>query len=328
MQPTVTRPIRLIAFVTLALLVWGITVTVSPAKAAAIPSTSKTLTSGGTARHYQLYRPSTIAATGARPLLIVLHPAGGTGAGFESSLNNTAQNFDSLAPKMGFQVAYPDSLTNFTGTRAWHAGCCDITSDNTDDVQFISDMIDAIPNVDKNRVYVFGFSAGAYMAYRLACDLSSRIAAFVSVAGTEADTTCVPTHPMSMMEIHGDQDAYDGYCTNTATCNPAMYRQWDRSVPEINRRWRVRDQCGAPTSKDYVSKGVTRTVSTSASCQGNPNWNVVLVTGHGTGHCLPDVNSCGNFAAQPYALSYMWGKTNQAGTVVDPGSNLLPPPGG
>ena len=37
--------------------------------------------------------------------------------------------------------------------------------------------------IDHDKIYVLGSSNGGYMAYRLACDLGYRIAAFTSIAG-------------------------------------------------------------------------------------------------------------------------------------------------
>ncbi|MCA1664456.1 MAG: hypothetical protein LC659_09340 [Myxococcales bacterium] len=43
------------------------------------------------------------------------------------------------------------------------------------------------------------------MAYRLACDHADKIAAVVSIAGA-APTTCKPSSPVSVLEIHGRDD--------------------------------------------------------------------------------------------------------------------------
>ena len=60
-----------------------------------------------------------------------------------------------------------------------------------------------------------GYSNGAFFSYALACYHSDKIAAIGSVAGTMLDTSpsCMPLHPMAMVNIHGTLDdviPYDG----------------------------------------------------------------------------------------------------------------------
>ena len=58
--------------------------------------------------------------------------------------------------------------------------------DNVDDVAFIRALLDDLMRayqVDAKRVYATGMSNGAIMAYRLASELSDRIAAIAPVAG-------------------------------------------------------------------------------------------------------------------------------------------------
>ena len=59
-------------------------------------------------------------------------------------------------------------------------------------------------------------SNGGFMSYHLACNLSSKIAAIVSVTGSMSKETlenCNPSHPTPMLQIHGALDAtvnFDG----------------------------------------------------------------------------------------------------------------------
>ena len=64
-------------------------------------------------------------------------------------------------------------------------------------------------HVDPKRVFVLGHSNGGFMAHRLACDLASRVAAIVSMAGaTYAEPNhCHPSEPVSILQLHGDLDA-------------------------------------------------------------------------------------------------------------------------
>ena len=59
-------------------------------------------------------------------------------------------------------------------------------------------------------------SNGGFMSYHLACNLSSKIAAIVSVTGSMSKETlenCNPSHPTPMLQIHGALDTtvnFDG----------------------------------------------------------------------------------------------------------------------
>jgi poly(3-hydroxybutyrate) depolymerase len=57
-----------------------------------------------------------------------------------------------------------------------------------DDVSFIRALIDKLEHdypVDPKRVYIAGISNGAMMSYRLACELSDKIAAITPVEGAQ-----------------------------------------------------------------------------------------------------------------------------------------------
>jgi polyhydroxybutyrate depolymerase len=76
------------------------------------------------------------------------------------------------------------------------------------EINAVVDDMSARYNVDPKRIFVAGYSNGAFMAHRLACDLSERIAAIVSVAGAVwADPSkCRPTQPVAVAELHGTTD--------------------------------------------------------------------------------------------------------------------------
>src|SRR6202011_907635 len=95
------------------------------------------------------------------PLVIALHASGGTPAGFEAT-----SGWDQVANQHGFVVAYLGS-----GAPAWK---------DPSNVAYISSEIDQLEstyNVNPRRVYVTGFSAGAYGTYLVGCGLSSKVAA-------------------------------------------------------------------------------------------------------------------------------------------------------
>ena len=75
-----------------------------------------------------------------------------------------------------------------------------------DDVGFIRLLIASLRSqyeIDPARVFASGHSNGGILAYRLACELSDEIVA-IGVQSTVLEISpCRPTHPVSVLQIHG-----------------------------------------------------------------------------------------------------------------------------
>jgi polyhydroxybutyrate depolymerase len=84
-------------------------------------------------------------------------------------------------------------------------------SERRDDVGFVRLLLDdlaKVANIDPKRVYATGISNGGIMCYRLAAELSDRIAAIAPVSGTMGTKTCNPKHPVSVIHFHGTDDKF------------------------------------------------------------------------------------------------------------------------
>ena len=102
--------------------------------------------------------------------------------------------------------------------------------------------------VDPDRIYFMGHSNGGFMSYRMACEASERVAAIVSLAGSDflGDDDCVPTAPVSVLQVHGTLDGtirYEGGDLG-AGAHP--------SAEDVVARWAARAGCdtSAPTAGD------------------------------------------------------------------------------
>jgi polyhydroxybutyrate depolymerase len=169
-----------------------------------------TLNYDGIDRAYLLHVPPSYDGLLAVPLVVVLHPYSGNPSGFQSETG-----FSNKADANNFIVVYPEG----TGSpRSWNAGnCCgSAMTNNIDDVGFISALIDTLTahyNIDSTRIYATGFSNGSIMAYRLAAELSQKIAAIAGAGGQMMLDECNPVRAVPIMHLHSLDDGsvlYEG----------------------------------------------------------------------------------------------------------------------
>lgn len=164
----------------------------------------------GLERTYLVHIPPSYDKDKTLPLVIVLHGGGGTG---EDQVKLTKGGLNTLADKEGFIVVYPDGFDkHWNDGRSGEETGYRTQEENIDDVGFISSLISYFIkelNIDPKRVYVTGMSNGAMMSYRLACELTEKIAAVAPVAGNmpqNLSLTCSPSIPISVLAINGVND--------------------------------------------------------------------------------------------------------------------------
>jgi polyhydroxybutyrate depolymerase len=167
------------------------------------------------------------------PLVIALHPSGSSPAGFEAQ-----SGWDRVADQHRFIVAYLGSARP-----AWKS---------PSNVGYISAQIDrlrATYNVDPRRVYVTGFSAGAYISYFVGCRLGAKVAGIAAVSAGMRRQRCRPARPVSELTIIGSQDIIP--LSGTARF-PAP--------AAVTARWRSLDHCpNTPPNTSVVGPVTERT---------------------------------------------------------------------
>ncbi len=159
---------------------------------------------GGMMRTYRTYVPPTYDPTQSTPLVIALHgrPDNGSGIAYRLDMNR-------IAREQGFIVAYPDGIDlgwNYTRDAP-------LFPDNPiDDDAFIAAMVADLAvdlNVDRERVYVTGFSNGGFMTERLACVAADTYAAFAVVGAAFSQNfaaLCADATPVPILFMHGTDD--------------------------------------------------------------------------------------------------------------------------
>ena len=178
------------------------------------------LTHKGLDRYYLIYTPTTITNNDEAPVLFALH-----GYGSSAETHKAYTMHEPFANTNKAIVVYAQGYkleTALTSSSShWNVGAWTIGS-TVDDIDFINTVIDLIDDkavINKNRIYSSGMSNGGFMSYNLACNLSSRIAAIVSVTGsfsTEMLADCNPEHPTPVMQIHGALDPTVPFDGNSA----------------------------------------------------------------------------------------------------------------
>jgi polyhydroxybutyrate depolymerase len=249
---------------------------------------ARSLVSGGLKRTFLLHVPPGLDRSQPTPLVIVLHGGGGTG-----SKVARLTRFSDEADREGFIVVYPDAINNH-----WNDGrnVARFRSqrENIDDVGFIATLIDRLAgqlNIDTSRVYVSGMSNGAMMSYRLACDLSAKIAAAAPVAGSMAEDlpdSCPPGKPVPLLAINGTEDPlvpYEGGGVGQLAKRGVVI-----PVAKSIDFWVARDQCSKTpvvTDLPYRDPNDGIKVRRTEYSGGREGSEVILYTVEGGGHTWP-----------------------------------------
>jgi len=165
---------------------------------------NESITVDGLVRNYLLNLPPGYYESSDLPLVIAMHGGGGSPSQFENSNLLTEKSKAS-----GFIVVYPEG----TGAiKTWNAGACcgSAVSNQINDVNFISQLIDKLIStykINPKKVYATGHSNGGMMCYRLACELSNKIAAIAPNASTMMVTSvCNPARAMPVLHMHSKLD--------------------------------------------------------------------------------------------------------------------------
>jgi len=209
-----------------------------------------TLSVDGVERSWNLFIPEQYEQGTALPLLVEF-PATSSSPEWQGQLST----FEKLASSAGFLIARPVAIYKREGDGriSWNVGRAE---DSADDVQFIRLMIAEISrqfSVDPKRIYATGFSGGARMSSRVACDLSDLFAAIGPVAGIRYPENCSPARPVPVIAFHGKQDPINRYEPDAES--PA---HWRMSVEDAIRGWVTQNHCDEVPTETVVSPTVTR----------------------------------------------------------------------
>jgi len=210
---------------------------------------------GTTTRTMIAYAPAKI--TPKRPLLISMH-----GMNQDAAYQQGQAKWELVADTANFVVVYPNGISN-----SW-----DISG--TRDIDFVLTIIDTMANrydIDRNRVYLSGFSMGGMFTYHAMNRVADKIAAFGPVSGYPlGGANYTSSRPVPIIHVHGDADDVVTY-TN---------------LPNYIQVWVTRNNC--PTTpvitKPYPSHLPNSVATKTYWGPGDAGVEVVLMTIGGKGH--------------------------------------------
>lgn len=241
----------------------------------------------GRRRTYIVHVPRKHDTSKPAPVVLAFHGAGMNGSGMMAFTG-----LNKKADEAGFLAVYPDGTGLGRLLLTWNAGGVKgkAASARPDDVAFVRALLDDLAGVvavDANRVYATGMSNGGMMCYRLAAELSDRIAAIAPVAGTMAVEKFQPKRPVGVVHFHGTADRIVPF--GGAGRRMARFFSF-RSVRQTIRLWAKHNGCDAKPKVTRLADrdkddGTTVTRETYAGGKGGPE--VVLYTIHGGGHTWP-----------------------------------------
>jgi len=243
------------------------------------------LTVDGRERSYLVHIPPQYNPKMPTPVVLIFH-----GAGMNASMTVAFTGMSKKSDEAGFIAVYPNGtgidpfLTLNAGGRKGI-----LAEHSADDVKYVGHLLDDLANavnVDQKRVFATGMSNGGMMCYRLAAELSDRIAAIAPVAGTMAIDEAKPKRPVSVMHFHGKADTLVPFA-GPGSGTPKFLTF--KSVEESIRIWCKINQCpGNPTITDLPNKADDgTTVKQKTYGPGKDGAEVVLIEIEGGGHTWP-----------------------------------------
>jgi polyhydroxybutyrate depolymerase len=245
---------------------------------------------GGRGRTYLVYVPANLPPKA--PLVIVLHGSGMDGARMRLC---TGYEFDSLADQHGFVVLYPDGYRrNWNDCRKNAA--FPAKRESIDDMSFIRALIARVmveQAIDEKRVYVFGYSNGGHMAFRLAMEAPVEIAAVAAVAASlpMPDGSSCPQQGRTsrVMLINGTSDPINPCKGGPVTLFGFASRGSVMSSMASAQHFAERNGIASPPIPGQIPKGtsddITSVETLTWHLKGEPYCR--LYTVRGGGHVIP-----------------------------------------
>ncbi len=244
----------------------------------------------GHPRSYLVHVPPGYDPNQPTPVVLAYH-----GSTMNARMMATYSGLSKKADEAGFIAVYPNGFGHNKLTLLFNPGGLPEREGKTrpDDVAFTARLLDdlaTVVNVDRRRVFATGLSNGGMMCYRLAAELSDRIAAIAPVAGTIAIAHFLPKRPVPIVHFHGTADsivAWNGPDETTASI--FSFKPVDESI----RLSALVNHCDPdPVTEELPNVEDDGTTVTRQTYKPRPNGaEVILYKINGGGHTWPGHSS-------------------------------------
>lgn len=244
----------------------------------------RSLTIDDQKRTYLVHIPESYDSEKPTPVVLALH-----GWTMNGPMMARFCGMNTKSDEAGFIVVYP-SGTGRKPLLFWNAGGdWEGMGRQSDDVAFIGKLLDELAtqvNMNVKRVYACGMSNGGMMCYRLAAEMSDRIAAIAPVAGTIAIEECAPKRPVPVIHFHGTQDTMVPFETAEGKVRASLR---GTTVDDSIQTWIRLNGCDANSKAiDVLSQpGDDLKVTRTCYGPGKEGAEVLLIVVDGGGHTWP-----------------------------------------
>ncbi|MBO7139940.1 MAG: hypothetical protein J6W19_05135 [Prevotella sp.] len=165
-----------------------------------LPAEADNINVNGTSRSYNVIVPKNLGEN--RPLLIFCHGYNQDAGWMQNSeFKNDNVSMEAVCDTAKFVCVFPNGID-----RAW-----DIGGDR--DINFVKAIIEKMVSqhkIDRNRIYLGGFSMGGMFTYNAINKMSDQIAAFISCSGPSVVTPKAGLRPIPLLHIQGTADNFGG----------------------------------------------------------------------------------------------------------------------
>jgi polyhydroxybutyrate depolymerase len=168
-----------------------------------------------TKRNYRVYSPQSAKGDAPEAILFVLHGYGEA----PMALVNAFLLKKRAVKAARWVMVVPEGTFDDRGKRFWNASeaCCGDIARRPNDLVYLREALSDVRRrllLETKRVFVIGRSNGAFMGYRWACHSAGEIAGLVALSGAAPgplDPPCLPSRPVRVLHVHGDQDREVNY---------------------------------------------------------------------------------------------------------------------
>lgn len=205
--------------------------------------TERTIDSGGQTRSYVMHVPPGYKATERTPVAVMFHGLGG-----DPDTVLKATDMVKQANKRNAIMVVPLGRGKVS---EWQFRA-PITDPNSD-LAFVRDLVKEIKRdgcIDSSRVYAAGFSNGSALTLALACDASTKFAAYAAVAGPFFEQRCAKAPPASIIYFHGTADTTVPFAGAKTVIGPLP------AVNDTMANWAMHDRCPAAKAVTTASESV------------------------------------------------------------------------